>query len=438
MYNYRQNLMNSSIYTCSGYCYQASQNESGRSMVEMLGVLAVIGVLSVAGIAGYTTAMNKHRANEVMYEASKRSVIGMTQLASGRTPNQISFAEFTNDTVAGATFDSNAVPVGTSTSQFGVKVSNVEKSICQNLVNMAGGNVTVAKATTPTTPMTAADCSDNKEQNVLAFIYGEAPTNTPSPAPSFRPSYGDSCDSGGELICSNNDWQRFVCADGHWNYTDPCYAGYCKNGECVDIPQVSSECEPGEGFCVCGYTPYKCHNEGGNYVWKQESSCDAGSICFEGECISGCYEDWQCSEGKCVNHQCSECLNDADCRGAHCESGQCVQCRNDVDCSGFYGSICKNKHCMSGCHTDEQCHNIGYLYNTFCNNETNWCESGCHSDNDCILQEAQDGNPLQATLGCTNNQCVKCQTDDECISRFGSIPHSYLYCATGFCYVWPE
>ncbi|MBS6473139.1 MAG: hypothetical protein KH347_02690 [Acetobacter sp.] len=32
-------------------------NESGRSMIEMLGVLAIIGVLSVGGIAGYSQAM---------------------------------------------------------------------------------------------------------------------------------------------------------------------------------------------------------------------------------------------------------------------------------------------------------------------------------------------------------------------------------------------
>ena len=41
-------------------------NESGRSMVEMLGVLAIIGVLSIGGIAGYTMAMNRYRANEVI------------------------------------------------------------------------------------------------------------------------------------------------------------------------------------------------------------------------------------------------------------------------------------------------------------------------------------------------------------------------------------
>ena len=42
------------------------RNESGRSMVEMLGVLAIVGVLSIGGLAGYTTAMNKYRATEIM------------------------------------------------------------------------------------------------------------------------------------------------------------------------------------------------------------------------------------------------------------------------------------------------------------------------------------------------------------------------------------
>ena len=49
-------------------------NESGRSMVEMLGVLAIIGVLSVGGIAGYTQAMRKYRANNLIDCASKFSV----------------------------------------------------------------------------------------------------------------------------------------------------------------------------------------------------------------------------------------------------------------------------------------------------------------------------------------------------------------------------
>ena len=42
------------------------KNESGRSMIEMLGVLAIIGVLSVGGIAGYSKAMMKYRINKTI------------------------------------------------------------------------------------------------------------------------------------------------------------------------------------------------------------------------------------------------------------------------------------------------------------------------------------------------------------------------------------
>ena len=49
--------------------------ESGRSMVEMLGVLAIIGVLSVGGIAGYSLAMRRHRANGVADLASKYALV---------------------------------------------------------------------------------------------------------------------------------------------------------------------------------------------------------------------------------------------------------------------------------------------------------------------------------------------------------------------------
>ncbi len=42
--------------------------ESGRSMIEMLGVLAIIGVLSVGGIAGYSKAMEMYKMNKLVQE----------------------------------------------------------------------------------------------------------------------------------------------------------------------------------------------------------------------------------------------------------------------------------------------------------------------------------------------------------------------------------
>ena len=44
--------------------------QSGRSMIEMLGVLAIVGVLSVAGIAGYSKAMAKYKTNKLIDQIS--------------------------------------------------------------------------------------------------------------------------------------------------------------------------------------------------------------------------------------------------------------------------------------------------------------------------------------------------------------------------------
>lgn len=60
-------------------CNTTNQNKSfhkntsnqGRSMVEMLGVLAIIGVLSVFSIQGFSLAMRRHRANEIINVANK-------------------------------------------------------------------------------------------------------------------------------------------------------------------------------------------------------------------------------------------------------------------------------------------------------------------------------------------------------------------------------
>ena len=46
------------------------KGQTGRSMIEMLGVLAIIGVLSVGGIAGYSKAMERYRVNETINQIS--------------------------------------------------------------------------------------------------------------------------------------------------------------------------------------------------------------------------------------------------------------------------------------------------------------------------------------------------------------------------------
>ena len=55
--------------------FKKLKSQSGRSMVEMLGVLAIIGVLSVGGIAGYSLSMRRHRANGVVDLMSKYALV---------------------------------------------------------------------------------------------------------------------------------------------------------------------------------------------------------------------------------------------------------------------------------------------------------------------------------------------------------------------------
>lgn len=56
--------------------------QSGRSMVEMLGVLAIIGVLSVGGISGYSRAMMKYKLTKTLDQISMITANIRTAFAS--------------------------------------------------------------------------------------------------------------------------------------------------------------------------------------------------------------------------------------------------------------------------------------------------------------------------------------------------------------------
>jgi len=46
--------------------YNVKNRQSGRSMIEMLGVLAIVGVLSAGGIAGYSKAMQSYKTTQLI------------------------------------------------------------------------------------------------------------------------------------------------------------------------------------------------------------------------------------------------------------------------------------------------------------------------------------------------------------------------------------
>lgn len=64
------------------------KSQTGRSMVEMLGVLAIIGVLSVGGIVGYRSAMDRHIANEIQNDMQIAWIEFMNRFHTGWDPSK--------------------------------------------------------------------------------------------------------------------------------------------------------------------------------------------------------------------------------------------------------------------------------------------------------------------------------------------------------------
>ena len=123
------------------------KNESGRSMVEMLGVLAIIGVLSIGGIAGYTMAMNRYRANEIIDAASKVAIIAMTM--NNGTGGQASLADIGNPNIP------------CTTSIAATSDANGAQGLVQVTLNNSCSGVATVLNTIAGDRLSGADCTDN-------------------------------------------------------------------------------------------------------------------------------------------------------------------------------------------------------------------------------------------------------------------------------------
>ncbi len=100
--------------------------ESGRSMIEMLGVLAIIGVLSVGGIAGYSQAMSKFKVTKTTDQIQTMVTNIRTLFASQKTYKGINAASTMYST--GVFTDDNCT----------------DGSACTTPINPYGGKITLA------------------------------------------------------------------------------------------------------------------------------------------------------------------------------------------------------------------------------------------------------------------------------------------------------
>ena len=226
--------------------------EQGRSMVEMLGVLAVIGVLSVAGIAGYTNAMNKHRANELLNEASKRAVVVAMQRAQG---SALSVSEF-GDTGWSVTPVENKA-------QFTLTSPSVSVDVCKQIVAALGQSSMVRGIKSGTTDI--AGNTSNCTDGALQLIYNDDLSTTDVATPINCPDEGEA--------------KKGVCCQNGFQYNENSYGYDILNPEACGCPD-GGEVSPSDSSVCCknGSSYYPDHWSSDKYQGVNISAC-------------GCYYD---------------------------------------------------------------------------------------------------------------------------------------------------
>lgn len=131
-------------------------NESGRSMVEMLGVLAIIGVLSAGGLAGYSKAMFKHKLNNTidqitMIVTNVRTMYGTAANYEGLgsnadvkklgiiPSNMINGSKFLNPFKGEVTLASAAATANDTNQAFTVTIGGLPREACVTIASADWG-----------------------------------------------------------------------------------------------------------------------------------------------------------------------------------------------------------------------------------------------------------------------------------------------------------
>ncbi len=168
-------------------------NQSGRSMIEMLGVLAIIGVLSVGGIAGYSKAMMKFKINKALDQVAMTVTNIRTMYAQQNDYNGLSdslaislglvddamvsgtalnspFGTFALDTSDAGTMNGN------SSTGFTITLSGIPKEACVAIATNSWGSAFSAGFLGIGVNTSAGDCtiSSGTISGGLACAHGAA------------------------------------------------------------------------------------------------------------------------------------------------------------------------------------------------------------------------------------------------------------------------
>ncbi len=383
------------------------KKQSGRSMIEMLGVLVLIGVLSVAALFGFTYAMNRHKANETIHDVMLRAtnVPMIDEYYVERTGDyEWKFAGLPEDGQLGSFYTMHTLVSDLNEYVYRVVVSDVPKRVCRQVLSLNPTDIDAiyVEGDKP------SDEECPNELNTMTFYFDEFgiggnPPEPPLPIPDndcvskATYFYGDNCEYKAECcldplvdgcppectpkncptapVCGECEEYTYdtkgcpvgcekktcnSCMEGKIEVgTDACGCPICQSEDCPDIgpnPGCSELIEdttslPGE---VC-------------YTWgpTQLTTKQTGACCDEGT-VDCCplTEDCSCNpEENCVECFCPD-PGESPCEGAtledydyFCPDGRVKTCQkwDSEGCSCIDNNDCSGcSQCVNGvCGPDE-------------------------------------------------------------------------------------
>ena len=233
----------------------ASGNESGRSMVEMLGVLAVMGILTIGGIAGFNYAMDKSKANDILDGVNKRAIaLSPLMLLGNDISNNALDAEF------GTTIGDSGVALVADATGFDLTVNHVSKNVCDNVLN-AGlksaseimlGNETIWNRGVKSDHT----CADDNNEITFAFNTSLAGTRDSQAAEPTEPLDANGCPASKPVLATNGICR--ACPTTTVNYSANSADECAKCGGNYTYSAGQRQCVP--VVCPAGYFNAEYHN----------------------------------------------------------------------------------------------------------------------------------------------------------------------------------
>ena len=242
------------------------RSQKGRSMVEMLGVLSIIGVLSVGGISAYSTAMEKHKANELMAATMQEAVLISAQLATGKTNPTLS--GINNSLFASASTVANS-------DNFKIALNAVDADICTKMKSMLGVSSMVHKISDNCSEMTfhknltpKAVTQSGGNSGGIGSEGGE--TEPADPCADIACGEHGSC-SNGACECEDG-WTGNLCDEQEIKTCSDNSDCTKVNTFCLMTSETTGTCEALDSGTTVGN--FLVHTEPMNY-WSAQNWCEA-------------------------------------------------------------------------------------------------------------------------------------------------------------------